>query len=344
MPKKFKHAVGYARVSTQMQDESGYGKEEQIRAVERYAREKGYKLHRWFYEAASGRHRPGPRIRVEFDKAEAFAKANDCVIISARLDRLSRNAAFMAEIVDKDVTFIALDCPFLKPKDEMTAADKFALNGMAAAAQFFSDQNSERSTASALTRKLRGQSITMSAENKRKFVAAGQRGREEATKRADEFLLSMGTKLQRMAATGMAWETMAQTLNAEGLRTRLGRRWSGNTIMRAYQRLGRLKEERGMKLPKTKEHNQSRARVLHPEFVAENAHAVRRAESQHIYYTDIAFELKMLGVVGPQGQTLSQVQVSRLCHLTAEHLGDDAMRLRVRKRRAKTINTGDLTL
>ena len=99
--------IGYERVSTARQGASGLGIEAQRQAIEGFvAQRKGHAdrpLHR-------GRERPNPN-RPELGKALHLAKVTGATLVIAKLDRLSRNAAFLLTLRDSGVRFAAVDLP-----------------------------------------------------------------------------------------------------------------------------------------------------------------------------------------------------------------------------------------
>src|SRR5262249_30576754 len=99
--------VSYIRVSTRKQGESGLGLEAQEAAVKQYAKESGARILASYREVESGRKTDRP----ELAKALAHAKRSRAVLVVAKMDRLSRNAAFLLALRDSAVNFIACDNP-----------------------------------------------------------------------------------------------------------------------------------------------------------------------------------------------------------------------------------------
>jgi DNA invertase Pin-like site-specific DNA recombinase len=91
--------VAYYRVSTDKQGKSGLGLAAQRKAVRDYL--DGGK---WI-ESGKNSDRP------ELAKAIAFAKKHRARLVVAKLDRLSRNVAFLATLLEKKVDFVAVDNP-----------------------------------------------------------------------------------------------------------------------------------------------------------------------------------------------------------------------------------------
>ena len=107
--KKF---VAYFRVSTRQQEVSGLGLEAQRASVTRYVEAVGGTLVAPpFTEIEYGTHNERP----ELAKAIARAKRLKATLLVARLDRLSRNVAFIAALMDSKTDFVACDNPTATP-------------------------------------------------------------------------------------------------------------------------------------------------------------------------------------------------------------------------------------
>ena len=99
--------IGYERVSTARQGASGLGLEAQRQAIEGYAEQRGATIIARFTEVESGRCPDRP----ELGKALHLAKVTGATLVIAKLDRLSRNAAFLLTLRDSGVRFAAVDLP-----------------------------------------------------------------------------------------------------------------------------------------------------------------------------------------------------------------------------------------
>lgn len=100
--------VAYYRVSTKKQGKSGLGLDAQKRDVEHYAKGKGVILAEYI-EVESGK----KKNRIELHKAIAHAKSEGAILVVAKLDRLSRDAAFTIELSNSDVNFVCVDNPHI---------------------------------------------------------------------------------------------------------------------------------------------------------------------------------------------------------------------------------------
>ena len=98
--------VAYYRVSTAKQGQSGLGLEAQRQTVTQSVGDG--ELLEEFTEVESGKHNSRP----QFQAALKLARLTNSTLIVAKLDRLSRNAAFLNELFDADVPIRCADMPF----------------------------------------------------------------------------------------------------------------------------------------------------------------------------------------------------------------------------------------
>jgi DNA invertase Pin-like site-specific DNA recombinase len=99
--------VAYFRVSTERQGRSGLGLQAQRDAVMAHLGSVKGRLLAEFTETESGRHDDRP----ELQRALMRAKVSGARLIIAKMDRLSRRAAFLLQLRDSGVRFVAADNP-----------------------------------------------------------------------------------------------------------------------------------------------------------------------------------------------------------------------------------------
>jgi DNA invertase Pin-like site-specific DNA recombinase len=102
-----KNFVVYLRVSTQKQGRSGLGLEAQQAAVESYLRANGGHVLTTFKEVETGKDNDRPQLQAALKRC----RQTHATLLVAKLDRLSRNAAFLLTLQDSRVRFIAADIP-----------------------------------------------------------------------------------------------------------------------------------------------------------------------------------------------------------------------------------------
>jgi DNA invertase Pin-like site-specific DNA recombinase len=208
--------VAYIRVSTQRQGASGLGLEAQQEAVEAYARTTGHPVIATFTEIESGAAKDRPQLAAALD----LCRRRKAVLLIARLDRLSRNLAFVAQLLDANVEIRAADMP---------EANRMMLQMLAVFAEHERRLISERTKAALAAAKARG-------------VRLGSHGAVLAAKHrqaATAFALSVAgeiTACRDRGATTCA--AIAAAMNEKGLRSRDGGRWHAASVARVLVRLG----------------------------------------------------------------------------------------------------------
>lgn len=115
-------AYPYYRVSTRRQGLSGLGLSAQRKAVEDYARLHHLQIGKAYIEIESGR----KSKRTVLAKVLRTCERNNGLLLIAKLDRLSRNVAFISALMESGIRFKAVDIP---------EADRFLLHILAAVAE-----------------------------------------------------------------------------------------------------------------------------------------------------------------------------------------------------------------
>ena len=99
--------VSYLRVSTKTQGASGLGLEAQRAAVAGFLNGGRWSVIREVVEVESGKRADRPKLA----EALSLCRLHGATLLVAKLDRLSRNAAFLFNLRDAGVKFIAADMP-----------------------------------------------------------------------------------------------------------------------------------------------------------------------------------------------------------------------------------------
>ena len=157
--------IGYERVSTARQGASGLGIEAQRQAIEGFVAQRGATLIARFTEVESGRNPDRP----ELGKALHLAKVTGATLVIAKLDRLSRNAAFLLTLRDSGVRFAAVDLP---------EANDLTVGIMALVAQQEREAISRRTKEALAVAKARG--VQARQPERRRGAQAGRQGRRAA--------------------------------------------------------------------------------------------------------------------------------------------------------------------
>jgi DNA invertase Pin-like site-specific DNA recombinase len=206
--------VAYYRVSTQRQGASGLGLEAQQSAVRDFA---GSAVVESFTEVESGkRHDNRPQLAL----AIAACKKRNATLIVAKLDRLARNVAFTAALMDSGVDFQACDNPH---------ATRLTIHILAAVAEDEARRISERTKAALAAAKRRGVQLGNPCNLTTTAARKGNRANAAAAKSYGEPIRAAAAKLRDK---GYSLTAIAETLTGRGILTRRGKTWSPTAVMR----------------------------------------------------------------------------------------------------------------
>jgi DNA invertase Pin-like site-specific DNA recombinase len=203
--------VAYYRVSTQKQGRSGLGLEAQRNAVRQFAKAEGFEIVAEFTEIETGKGSDALDRRPELKAALKAAKKAKCEVAVAKLDRLSRDVAFIAGLMSQRVPFIV--CALGR------SVDPFTLHIYAALAEQERRMISQRTRAGLQAAKQRGVKLG------RQEIADAQRDAAAARDAILEPVLRETVDLSAQKA--------ADVIEAHGLG-----KISLPTVMRARVRLG----------------------------------------------------------------------------------------------------------
>ncbi|CAH2395977.1 recombinase family protein [Mesorhizobium ventifaucium] len=168
-------AVAYYRVSTQRQGRSGLGIEAQRAAVARFAETEGMIILQEFTEIETGKGADALDRRPQLTAALVLARQLKSPVVVAKLDRLSRDVAFIAGLMVQRVPFIVAELG--------ADADPFMLHLYAALAEKERRMISERTKAALASRKTTG----MKLGNPTSTAEAAAKGRKMSIEEADRF-------------------------------------------------------------------------------------------------------------------------------------------------------------
>ena len=183
-------AVAYYRVSTKQQQRSGLGIEAQRATVARFAEAEGLTLIAEFVEAETGKGADALDRRPQLAAALAVARAAKCSVLVSKLDRLSRDVAFVAGLMAQRVPFIVAELG----RD----ADPFMLHLYAALAEKERRLISERTRAALAVRKASGNKLG----NPVNVREAGRIGRHALVTAADEHAKTLLPVLRAVRGEG----------------------------------------------------------------------------------------------------------------------------------------------
>lgn len=225
MPQQAPKFVAYLRVSTAKQGRSGLGLEAQRESVRRFVRERGGRIIApEFVEVETGKRDSRP----ELEKALKRCRATGATLVVAKLDRLSRNAAFLMTLRDSGVQFVAADLP---------EANTMTVGVMAVVAQHEREAISARTKAALAAAKARGVKLGGMRQGAADIAKYQRRGVEAAQAKAAARLEDVADDLRELAAEGLSLNAIARALNEREVRTSRGGAWTATAVRRALARL-----------------------------------------------------------------------------------------------------------
>lgn len=211
-----KPAIGYIRVSTQAQGKSGLGIEAQQASIDRFAIAEGFDVLKVFTEVETGKGSDALNKRPLLEMALTAARTNNCPVIVAKLDRLSRDVAFIAGLMAQRVAFIVCDLG--------ANADPFMLHIYAALAEQERRMISTRTIAALAAAKQRG--VRLGSPTSPALLKG----------RSDAFAENLRSLVEPLAH--LTSRQIATSLNTQGVKTSTGGLWSSVTTLRLLKRLG----------------------------------------------------------------------------------------------------------
>ena len=212
--------VSYIRVSTDKQGRSGLGLEGQKAAIAAYAASEKADVIDEFREVESGRNNDRP----ELEKALLQAHIYGAKLVIAKLDRLSRNAAFLLKLQDSGADFTACDLPNASP---------LTVGVMSLLAQEESKMIGDRTRTAMQAAKARGQSFgnPNGAAALRRAGKGNGASRQAATANADTFARKRLDVIADIESTGITTlSAIAAELNKRGVKTARGGKWYATTV------------------------------------------------------------------------------------------------------------------
>jgi len=203
--------IAYYRVSTRAQGRSGLGLEAQQAAVGRLLQSASGDLFAEFTEVESGT----KAARPQFNEALRLCRIFSAVLVIAKLDRLARNVALIAQLMESGVEFVAADFP---------QANRLTIHILAAIAEYEAKLISERVKAAIVASKVRG---VVWGGNRNAPTAhldeARRIGNEGRKRRATARAIDLEPLIMEMReGGGKSLKGIAQELNRLGIRQRRG--------------------------------------------------------------------------------------------------------------------------
>lgn len=223
--------IAYYRVSTGKQAKSGLGLEAQKDAVVSYARSNGCEITDEFVEVESGKDNNRPVLKEALELCEISGAR----LVIAKLDRLSRNVAFLSGLMEakaNKVKFIACDNP---------EASDLTIHILAAVAEAERKAISQRTKDALQAAKARGQVLGNprlgEARAKIDIKAATKKGTQARVKASKARAVKVMRVIDKARENGCeTLQSIADYLNCEtSIRTARGSLWTRSAVKRVIE-------------------------------------------------------------------------------------------------------------
>src|SRR5262249_51649785 len=203
----------YLRVSTDKQGERGYGLDAQRKAIADYLNGGSWELLGEYVEVESGKRNDRPQLEA----ALAACRRHKAKLVIAKLDRLSRNLAFIATLMERKVDFVCCDMP---------EANRLTIHIIAAMAEHERNMISDRTKRGLAAAKARGVKLggPRLVEARESAVASIKAGAD----RHAANVLPIVREIQQAGARTL--RDVAEALNARGIPTPRGGQWYAASV------------------------------------------------------------------------------------------------------------------
>jgi DNA invertase Pin-like site-specific DNA recombinase len=209
--------IAYYRVSTQKQGTSGLGLDAQKAAVAQFTGNCDNCVIGTYTDIESGKNNERPELL----KAIAQAKLTGAKLLIAKLDRLSRNAAFILTLKDSGVNFVCCDMP---------EANALTIGIMAIIAQ------QEREMISKRTREALQAKLARVGEWRKGVITADihAKGQEaiKAKAASNQNTLRAKNYAKTLKEQGLTLQAIADRLNSEGHHSSTGKQYHRTSVNR----------------------------------------------------------------------------------------------------------------
>ncbi|MDY3547469.1 recombinase family protein [Riemerella anatipestifer] len=214
--------VSYYRVSTQKQGNSGLGLEAQKSTIQNYL--KDIEAIAEFTDIESGTKKGNDRQGLK--DAISYCKIHNAKLIIAKLDRLSRNVSFIAQLMESDIEFVICDQP---------QATRFTIHIFAALGEQEARFISERTKSALAEAKKRGkklgspQNLTDKSRVNSLEVRKQNAVNNENSRKAGALIVSL-------RQSGKSFYQITKEINALGFKTRTNKAFHQAQVKILYER------------------------------------------------------------------------------------------------------------
>ena len=226
--------ISYLRVSKAKQGRTGLGVEAQREAIRLFADAHDIGIVQEFVEVETGKGFDALERRPVLAAAFAEARRRKCAVLVAKLDRLSRNSAFIGALIERKVPFFVAELGL--------DVDRFMLHIHAAVGEKEREMIGERTKAALAAARRRG--VTRAGKpftiGNPKIHLARRAAARVARSEADRFALNVAPLVRPLRDQGLTLAEVAQALDARGVATARGGVWSAGSVNACVRRAGLL--------------------------------------------------------------------------------------------------------
>ncbi|MES2495571.1 MAG: recombinase family protein [Pseudomonadota bacterium] len=216
--------MAYYRVSTARQGRSGLGLDAQRQAVAAYIAATSGTITDEMIEIESG----SANDRPQFTEALRLCRITGSTLIIAKLDRLARNVAFVSNLMEAGIDFLAVDFP---------QANRLTVHILAAVAEHERRMISDRTIAALVAAKARGIKLGGDRGN---LPSVAMQGAEASAKArctlADKRATDVAPLIRSLRNTGHSFRQISTMLAKRGIQSPRGVNWSAAQISRTLAR------------------------------------------------------------------------------------------------------------
>ena len=211
-----KKLIGYCRVSTERQSNVRNGLLAQREEILRFAKTHGYEVISIVEESISGKY--GLEFRPILSEAIEQANKIGATIVVSKLDRFSRDALFVMQLMKTKLKFVVAELG-----EEITP---FMLHIYCVCAEQERVVIGKRTKAGLEQVKAKGVVLG----NKKNLDVAGKKGAVATAVMADKFADIMKPIAKPMLESGMSLRAVAKALNDKEVKTARGGVWTAQTV------------------------------------------------------------------------------------------------------------------
>ncbi|MCE4223632.1 recombinase family protein [Methylobacterium sp. C25] len=218
--------VAYYRVSTDRQGRSGLGLKAQQEAVRHHLNGGAWELIAEVTEVESGKRNDRPKLT----EALRLCRLYGATLIIAKIDRLARNVAFISNLMESGVDFVAVDFP---------TANRLTVHILAAVAEHEAKAISERTKAALAAAKARG---TKLGGDRGQFMDIRHLGSDHSVavrqQKADQRATDLAPVIRELQAAGLTVAAVARELTRRGIPTPRGKHtWASQQVVNVLARV-----------------------------------------------------------------------------------------------------------